>query len=150
MTKQTHLALILFVMLTGCSGTRPKLGINDGKLVPCPKTPNCVNSQVTEIRHSIQPLHYTGTLQDARKMLLEILSADKHATILVSQQTYIRVEFSSALFRFIDDGEFYFPERPDDEKVIHVRSAARLGYSDFGTNRKRLERIRKTFQNLHK
>lgn len=150
MNKQTSLALILFIMLTGCSGTRPELGINDGQLKPCPKTPNCVNSQARDQKHSIQPLNYTDTQQEAQDRLLQILTSEKRARILITQQDYIRAHFTSALFRFIDDVEFYFPESRDGEKIIHVRSAARLGHSDFGTNRKRIEKIRKAFHNPRK
>ena len=61
--------------------------------------------------------------------------------ILTKEEDYIRVEYTSRLFRFVDDVEFYFPEEP----VIHVRSASRLGYSDLGANRRRVERIRELF-----
>lgn len=47
------------------------------------------------------------------------------------------------VFRFVDDVEFYFPETTSKEIIIHVRSASRIGYSDFGVNRKRIEDIRK-------
>jgi hypothetical protein len=56
---------------------------------------------------------------------------------------YLHVEFKSKLMGFVDDVEFYFP----DSAVIHMRSASRVGYSDFGVNRRRLEKIRKRFQN---
>ncbi|WP_163337462.1 DUF1499 domain-containing protein [Desulfopila sp. IMCC35008] len=147
MNRQTHLALLFVITLTGCSGTKPELGVNDGQLNPCPKTPNCVNSQATDEKHSIPPLHYTGNREEARLRLLHILKSAKRASIMISEQEYIRVQFTSALFRFADDTEFYFQEDQDRNKVIHVRSASRIGYSDFGTNRQRVEKIRKKFQN---
>jgi uncharacterized protein (DUF1499 family) len=66
----------------------------------------------------------------------------KRANIVTEQEHYIHAEFTSAIFRFVDDAEFYID---DAQKVIHVRSAARLGYSDFGVNRKRMETIRQLF-----
>jgi uncharacterized protein (DUF1499 family) len=132
-------------MLTGCSGTTPDLGVNNGKLMPCPKTPNCVNSQAADEKHYIQPIHYTGTQQEAQDRLLQILESEKQTKILATQENYIRAEFTSALFRFVDDVEFYFPEEQADEKIIHIRSASRVGYSDLGANRKRIEQIRSKF-----
>ena len=52
---------------------------------------------------------------------------------------YLYAEYSSALFGFVDDVEFYFPP---ETHIIHVRSASRLGHSDLGVNRKRIEAIR--------
>jgi len=57
----------------------------------------------------------------------------------------MRVEFTSALFRFVDDVEFYFMKKQADTTIIHIRSASRIGYSDLGVNRKRIEKIRNKF-----
>ena len=145
MNKQILVVLVNLILLTGCSGTMPKLGINNSELTPCPKTPNCVNSQAGAEKHYIQPINYAGTQQEAHDRLLQILESEKRTKILTVQENYIQVEFTSALFRFVDDVEFYFPEEQDDETVIHVRSASRVGYSDLGANRKRIERIRSEF-----
>jgi uncharacterized protein (DUF1499 family) len=123
----------------------PDLGIRNGELAACPKTPNCVNSQAIGEKQYIQPIPYSGTRQEARARLLQILESQKRTKILTAQENYIRVESSSALFRFVDDLEFYFPKEQFGEKVIHIRSASRIGYSDLGANRKRIERIRSEF-----
>lgn len=141
MNKQTFIVLFSFIFLIGCSGIRPKLGINNGQLVPCPKAPNCVSSQATDKKHFIQPLHFVGTLQEAQEELLKILKAWKRAKITVVLKNYIRVEFTSKLFRFIDDVEFYFPPTKTEKIIINIRSASRIGHSDLGTNRKRIEQI---------
>mgnify|MGYP003935903513 CR=1 FL=1 len=120
----------------------PNLGINDSKLAPCPKTPNCVSSQALDEAHYIEPINFAGTQQEAHERLLQIIESEKRTKILTDQQNYIRVEFTSALFRFVDDVEFYFPNEESDETIIHVRSASRVGSSDLGVNRKRIERIR--------
>jgi uncharacterized protein (DUF1499 family) len=145
MNKQIIGVLVSLILLTGCSGTMPDLGINNGELTPCPKTPNCVNSQADAEKYYIQPIHYAGTHQEAQDRLLQILESEKRTKILIAQENYIRVEFTSALFRFVDDVEFYFPEEQADETVIHIRSASRVGYSDLGANRKRIEGIRSKF-----
>jgi uncharacterized protein (DUF1499 family) len=46
---------------------------------------------------------------------------------------------------FVDDVEFFLDEGAN---VIHVRSASRLGQSDLGVNRKRVETIRAKFNEL--
>ena len=145
MYKRILVFLVNLILLTGCSGTMPDLGIKNSKLAPCPKTPNCVSSQAHDEEHYIQPIIYSGTQQEAHDRLLQIIEAEKRTNILTDQEDYIRVEFTSALFRFVDDVEFYFPQEKADETVIHIRSASRVGSSDLGVNRKRMERIRSKF-----
>ena len=123
----------------------PDLGIINGELTSCPKTPNCVNSQAVGKKQYIQPIRYSGTRQKARARLLQILKSEKRTKTLTAQENYIRAECTSAFFRFVDDVEFYFPEQQGSEAVIHIRSASRIGYSDLGANRKRIERIRSQF-----
>ena len=74
-----------------------------------------------------------------------MLGVVPRTTIIEETEDYIRVESSSRLLGFVDDAEFYLPA---DEKVIHVRSASRLGESDLGVNRRRLEQIRLAFKDL--
>ena len=145
MYTDTKIFLLCMITLTGCSVTKPDLGVHNGELKPCPQTPNCVSSQATDKEHYIQPVAFSGTLQEAKARLLQILESEKRTKMLTFQENYMRVEFTSALFRFVDDVEFYFQEKKPDETVIHVRSASRVGSSDFGVNRKRIERIRSNF-----
>jgi uncharacterized protein (DUF1499 family) len=136
-------ALVVFVIFTSCSGNRPaNLGINEGKLAPCPESPNCVSSQSTDKKHFIDPLSYDGSLAEAWEKLVSIIQTMKRSQIISQEDTYIYAEFTSALFRFVDDVEFYFD---DTAKTIHMRSASRVGYSDLGVNRKRIETIRSKF-----
>ncbi len=137
------LVLSFAVLFIGCAGNRPAtLGVKDGKFIPCPATPNCVSSQSAELSHAIEPLAYRGSLSDARSRLLAVILGMKRSNIVSMQERYIHAEFTSAVFGFVDDVEFYIDS---DQKIIHVRSAARLGYSDFGVNRKRIEMIRNLF-----
>ena len=133
--------LIAAVVFAGCAGRTPGLGKAGGRLTPCPDTPNCVNSQAPDDKHSIAPISYSCTREEARQRLQKIVEATSRARILTAETDYLRVEYASRVFRFVDDVEFYFPEEP----VIHVRSASRVGYSDMGVNRRRIERIRELF-----
>jgi uncharacterized protein (DUF1499 family) len=62
--------------------------------------------------------------------------------IVSEKKSLIHVEFTSEIFRFVDDVEFYF----EDPGIIHFRSASRLGHSDLGVNRERMENIRQLFE----
>lgn len=142
MIKKVQIVIVCLIILTGCSGKMPKLGIINGHLMECPQTPNCVNSQAKDYEHLIQPILFIGTSKEAQTRLLKILNEWKHTKITVTQDNYIRAEFVSKVFQFVDDIEFYFPETEGKETIIHIRSASRVGYSDFGVNRKRIEQIR--------
>lgn len=130
------------LMILGCSGKVSQHGgVQNGMLSPCPAKPNCVGSQAEGERHKIEPIHYAGGKSAAFDKLKKIVISLERAGLVEENDDYLRFEFKSALFGFVDDVEFYFPEEP----VIHVRSASRLGYSDFGVNRKRIEKVRRLF-----
>ncbi|MCG8364641.1 MAG: DUF1499 domain-containing protein [Pseudanabaenales cyanobacterium] len=122
------------------SGTRPtNLGVKDGKFAPCPSTPNCVCSQDPDEAHQIAPLTYSGKPEAAIAKLKDIIQSLERAQIITETNDYLYAEFTSRLMGFVDDVEFYVDSAA---QVIHVRAAARLGQSDLGVNRKRLETIR--------
>ncbi|GAA3575812.1 MULTISPECIES: DUF1499 domain-containing protein [Marinobacter] len=129
------------VWVVGCSSTPPdNLGLqNDQRLAPCPETPNCVCSVVENLdsEHYIAPL--VGDLGTWNSLPV-LVSSQPNLRIVEQGETYLRAEATSNIFRFVDDVEFHFlPE----EGLIHIRSASRVGYSDFGVNRERLEEIRR-------
>jgi uncharacterized protein (DUF1499 family) len=128
------------------AGKRPdNLGLRDGKLAPCPSTPNCVNSQSLDAQHRIEPLTYNSSPAEAMADLKSAIQAMQKTKILTENKNYLYAEFTSAIMGFVDDVEFYLDE---DAKVIHVRSASRLGQSDLGVNRKRIETIRTKLKQL--
>lgn len=128
------------------AGKRPSnLGVRDGKLAPCPSTPNCVCSQSEDAGHKIEPLTYKSTPQVAFSQLKQAIESQPRTKIITQTSNYLYAEFTSAIMKFVDDVEFYLDE---DAKVIHVRSASRLGQSDLGVNRKRIETIRAKLQEL--
>lgn len=113
------------------------------RLAPCPDSPNCVSSLSGDSDHRIEPLRYASSAEAARERLLDVLRSLPRVRIVTSEPTYIHAEFTSAVFRFVDDVEFRFG---DQDKVIQVRSASRVGYYDFGANRRRVEEIRRQFE----
>ena len=142
-----HLPLIFLtvglMIMTGCKqADSPTVGLQDGKLRPCPEKYNCVCTQDPVERHRIEPLHYTGTQEETREKLLMVVRHMAQSILAKADPDYIHAEFRSAFFEFVDDVEFLFD---DAAKLIHFRSASRTGYYDFNVNRKRMEEIRKRF-----
>ena len=150
MNKKILIVIASLFMFTGCSGAMPKLGVENGKLKQCPQTPNCVNSQAKDKKHFIEPLFVTATPLEAKNYILKILNELKQSKIVVVEDNYIRAEFVSKIFRFVDDVEFYFPDKESKELLIQVRSASRVGYFDLGVNRKRIEQIRRKLKTIKK
>ena len=112
------------------------------KLTPCPDTPNCVSSLAEDQKHFIEPISYEKENALAQHELLRILNSFKRVRVVRIEEDYIHAEFVSFIFRFVDDVEFYFDKA---KNLIQVRSASRTGYSDLGVNRRRIEEIRKQF-----
>jgi len=113
--------------------------IGDGRLPPCPASPNCVCSDDPDEGHRIDPFPLATAPEAAWAALRSLLESWPRATVVSATPLELRVEVRSRLFRFVDVLEFRL--RPADRRIA-VRSAARLGYSDFGVNRRRLESIR--------
>ncbi|MDD5759930.1 MAG: DUF1499 domain-containing protein [Desulfobulbaceae bacterium] len=118
---------------------------SDHNLPACPSSPNCVSSQAAGNRF-IEPFSVYGDTKAAFDTLREILEQRKDATIVNADDREIRVEFKTTV-GFVDDAIFVLD---GEKKVIHVRSASRLGYWDLGKNRRRLETIRQEYQNANK
>jgi uncharacterized protein (DUF1499 family) len=139
--KRFTVAVMLSCMQLGCAGKPPAtLGLNEGGLDACPDKPNCVLSMsANDDKHHIEPFSRPVDDRRAYELLRQVIAYQDRAAIVALTERYLRAEFKSRVFRFIDDVEFYFPP---DAPVIHVRSASRIGYSDLGVNRKRIERIR--------
>ena len=130
-------------------GTRPKtLGASGGQLARCPENKsNCVCSQhrqnQTQLgKYYVQPLAYEGDGAEAMTRIIAVLMQQKGCTIITNTGVYLHAEFKSPKLGFIDDVEFLLSP---EERVIHVRSASRLGLSDWGVNRNRVRELREAF-----
>ncbi|MGK7917122.1 MAG: DUF1499 domain-containing protein [Prochloraceae cyanobacterium] len=121
------------------AGKRPdNLGVKDGQLAPCPGTPNCVSTQSQDPKAKIAPLAKVSIAE-----LKKVIESMERTTIIEETDNYLYAEFKSQLMGYVDDVEFYLDP---NENVVHVRSASRLGKSDLGVNRKRVETIREKLQ----
>lgn len=104
------------------------------RFAPPPKSPNCVSSRAPadDAEHHVAP--FEGTSLDA---VVDAALAMPRTTLAERADGYARVVFTSALMRFKDDVEL-----EEEDGTVHVRSASRVGYSDLGANRKRVEALR--------
>lgn len=141
-------AILIFLIVTFTlwllaqySHIRPPLGLKEGRLLPCPPSPNCVSSQANphDKTHYLPPIKFSGDPGQAKKTLLEMIHALPNSTLVKDETNYLRVEFRTRIFGFTDDVEFLIDP---DAGLIHFRSASRVGHSDLGVNRKRMEYIR--------
>ena len=146
-TTRTRFCLLIvpptLMVLSACSSGQHQTNssLNDQRLAVCPSTPNCVSSLAESGNRQVAPLTYRDDATQANGRLLKILTSMPRSSIRYADAAYIHVEFRSAFFGFIDDVEFQFAA----SGLIHVRSASRVGYSDFGVNRRRIEEIRTLF-----
>ena len=121
------------------------LGLQGGKLRPCPASPNCVSSEEgTDVAHRVEPLPAGTSLEATRTALRTALAAaSARAVVVIDEPGYLRATFRTPLIGFIDDVELRISEATGEAAgVVHVRSASRVGHSDLGANRARVERLR--------
>lgn len=120
------------------------LGVDNGRLAPCPKSPNCVSSQADadDDVHYIDPIPFEGSGSAAFTKLQEIVASMPRTEIQSVEELYLHATQRTKGMGFIDDFEIVVDEAA---QLIHLRSAARLGYDDIQVNRKRVEHIRKRF-----
>ena len=128
-------ALLLMLALFALADSEPALA-------PCPNTPNCVSTLAEDPEKKMDPIPYEGELEAARTLLLQILDSEPRVKLERRDERYVHAVFTSAIFRFKDDVEFLFDQ---ERRLIHFRSASRVGRSDMGVNRERMERISARF-----
>lgn len=135
-------AAIAVQSLCACTvGAPDGIGLRDGQLTPCPPSPNCVSSLAQDEEHAVDAFFLSSKAADAPWPALRAAVEALPRTEVVEQRgDYLRAESTSALFRFVDDLELHW----SGGGVVQVRSAARVGHSDLGVNRKRVEQLRGT------
>lgn len=131
--KQGALLSLTLITLTACS--QGVTTMTDRTSQPCGDKPNCVSTQDTREKHQLAPFTLTdNTTLDAIEAVALQLPGAKTA---VKEQGYLRIECTSKIMRFVDDLELRV-----EGNTLLVRSESRVGYSDFGVNRKRADMLR--------
>ncbi len=132
-------AVVALFVAARLSRTPVEVGLSAGRLRPCPPKPNCVCSEERSLTSSLEPLRFQGNPSTAFRNLLDLVAADAGAEVRTREAGYAHVVYLTPFFGFADDIEL----RLDTEaNAIHLRSASRVGYSDLGANRKRMEALR--------
>ncbi|MFA6051051.1 MAG: DUF1499 domain-containing protein [Methylobacter sp.] len=116
------------------------------KLAPCPNSPNCVSSQATDAGHFIKPFKIIGNIEEAWAVLKKALTSQSRTVITGETADTLHAEATSLVFRFVDDIDAILDV---DTGLIHIRSASRTGYGDFGVNRRRVETLCSQLQQAH-
>lgn len=150
--KITISTLILLLFLTsGFTMAKPLAkehktpGIVDGHLLNCPDKPNCINTENPEqTSHYLPPLDFPESKNEQIMTLAQTTLLEMGAEIVKVDNNYLAATFTSSLFKFVDDFELRLD---NNTHKLHIRSASRVGYSDFGINKRRVKRFLKLTNN---
>jgi len=135
---------IVLIALSMASREQPDLGIKNGQLTLCPSKLNCVCSEDPADVAYIKPFSYTLPANEAWASIKSVIK-ESGGRVIAEETDYLRAEYETVLLRFIDDIEFRIDRQ---HQHIQVRSASRVGRSDLGANRQRVEQLRTWFNNL--
>lgn len=127
-------------MLSFSAAKPVNLGLANGQLAPLPESPNAVSTQTDDDDRKMPPIEFSGDAAAMMDKLKAIINDLPRSSIVTMTEDYLHVEFRSLIFRFVDDVEFFIDR---EESRIHFRSKSRVGHSDLGVNRKRMENITK-------
>ena len=119
--------------------------LNDDRLRNCPDRPKCISSDARDRRRWVAPLSIAGEVGTAWRTTREVVTGLPRTRVVAESDDYLHVEIRSLVFRFIDDLELHL--RPQ-KRLVALRSSSRIGYSDLGVNRRRIERLRHTLRLL--
>ncbi len=134
------LGAIGYGQIVGFTGSPPTgIGVRDGRLTPCKASPNCVTSYDRDGYSAIAPLKIDGDVAAVMAKLKAALGTLPRIETVDANGGYLYVTQRSKLMGYVDDVEFLYDPGAG---VVHVRSASRLGHSDLGANRDRIERLR--------
>ena len=138
------IVLVILVGLSVQSQSGTAVGIVDGKLAVCPNKPNCVSSESNvPLTHSFSAIKLKHLNSSQPMLTLKKYLLSMGATLVVDEEYYIAVTFSSSILRFVDDLEL----RLDDEnQLVHIRSDSRVGHSDNGVNLSRVLKLKKLIE----
>lgn len=136
-------SVLISLILFSCSGIpRRDISTTQSSIQDCGSAPNCVSSLATLSDRKVSPIEFRGNLKDFQKSAQAILNSFPRSEIVRAEENYFHFVFTSAFFRFKDDVEIYFNEA---QSLIDVRSASRIGYYDFGANKKRVDNLKQHF-----
>lgn len=141
-TSYVIFILLLLVTVTSHAGEQ----VSTKRLPSCNDTPNCVSSQATDKLHYIMPYQLSGDPKRAWAAFRKLVFNHERMVITHESEDSLHAEATSLVLQFVDDIDALLDTKAG---VIHIRSASRVGHSDFGVNRKRMEGFRTELRKLH-
>jgi uncharacterized protein (DUF1499 family) len=144
--KEAMKQAFIFIILSAVSIATNADSSEKKKLPPCQNTPNCVSSQAEDKLHYIAPFKISGTAKAAWEELRKLIAEHDRIIITHESKTSLHAEATSLVLHFVDDIDAILDEAAG---LIHIRSASRVGHSDFGVNRKRIEALRQQLRKIH-
>jgi uncharacterized protein (DUF1499 family) len=138
--KKISLLIPILLLISACSSTAPKqLTLSPQGFSECPVSPNCVSSDTQDELHTIAPFELTVPADQAWAEIKAAVMQLSRTHVISEEDGYLHAESRSLIFRFVDDLQLQLREQ---EGIIAVYSASRVGHSDFGVNRQRIEELR--------
>ncbi|MBP2640009.1 MAG: hypothetical protein H6Q66_960 [Firmicutes bacterium] len=135
--------IILIYLFIKSLAAPENLGLKNGKLLELPASANAISSQTSDPGKRVEPFVFKENLEKTKETITKIAIA-QGATLLKKEHSYFHFVYKAPIIPFRDDVEFFFDETTN---LVHFRSASRVGYSDFGVNRDRYEKIKKMYDN---
>lgn len=132
------LPFVAVVLVAACHGSPGLLAEPGRPLHPCPPTPNCVSTDVSDEAHTMAPVPFAAAPERAQDVARAALQAEPRMRLIIDVPGYLRGEATSRIFRFVDDVEIVIDSTAH---LFRFRSASRMGRSDMGVNRERMERV---------
>ena len=134
---------VMLFILARQSDSLSNAGLINGQLQACPDGPRCVSSLATKGQHSIAAFEVPEGLSEPVAAMAAIIRNSPRTEIIVQTDSYLHATFRSALFGFVDDLEIL-----KDDDGLQVRSVSRVGRGDMGVNRKRVDALHVSWQEL--
>lgn len=131
-------SLILLSLLSNSALAAPGKDLVNGKLAPCPDSPNCISTE----NGDLTPIAIGKHNPKQAWLLLQQSIIQLGGKIETVRPDYLWASFQTSTFKFTDDVEARLDH---NNHLIQLRSASRKGYYDFNANRNRLQRIKDIF-----
>ena len=133
--------LLIGMILWGCSGNPTERQHSESSgFLDCPDTPNCVSSLAKNPKYQVEPFKLKKDPTTSWDIVRKMVGSLPRTKIVTADNNNIHAECRSMIFRFVDDLTLHLTP---SNGIIHIRSASRIGYSDLGVNRRRVENLRK-------
>ena len=136
--------VLLLLVLSIISRKKHSVGLVNGRLRPCSNRPNCVCSEDKDHPSYTKPVAFSGSAKGKWEQAKQVIR-EMGGKIVREEDYYLWVTFRTRIFRFVDDLELRMDE---ENRLIHIRSSSRVGYSDMGVNRRRIEDFHITFRSM--